>query len=534
MNLSQGGATAAVRISSGGQGFLERRAGLLAVGTVLLAAALRLAVAPILTLDGDECHTILVSRFSFSDLLACEAFDIGNPQGFHLLLSAVRQVFGENILVYRVVNALIGTAAVAAILMLCRLLVPRPVIWLGVGLLTALNPMQLTFSLHLRPWAVQALTLSLAIWAALRWRRDRRLWQLVVYVVAMFIAFNTNYSAAFCWAALGLWWLWDSRRSGRRLAWVVGTNLVLLALLVPSGVFLWWQMQHQELSRGGTAWIFHLLGFPYFFIYGNSVARPERGRWLMLVTAIPAVVVMAPVLLAGLRGVWKTAEPRGLVLTMLILPFLFLAGMCLFTPFFFSRYLAFMWPMFALTLMLGVDAFGRRLRTVGLAALIVMELVGCAGYALRFAQEYPPFLCRTLQAHAEKDFGIIFYPSGDRQLIVQWPGRPRILWIAKTQPEVVVSVFPDPPMDYVKLYPMPREKLSAWLARDLPKEMWLYCDLRPNTDYPDAAQTMERVKQMLTGPYRLEQTWSWPSEKQVKYQLLEFRRAQGPASREGA
>jgi hypothetical protein len=534
VNLLQSGTTAAAQPAPQGTGtgksFLERHAALLAMGIVLLAAALRLGVAPILTLDGDECHTILVGRFSFTDLVHGRAFDIGNPQGFHMFLSALRQVFGENILLYRDANAIIGTLAVAVIMMLCRLLAPRPAIWLGVGLLTALNPMELTFSLHLRPWAVQALTLSLAMWAALRWQRDHRLWLLVVYVLSMFAAINTNYSAVFCWAALGLWWLWDSRRSGRQVATVVLVNVLVLILFVPSMVFLWWQIHHQELTRGGKSWMFHLFGFPYFFIYGNSVARPERGLRLMLLTSVPAVIVLAPLLLAGLRAVWKTVKPRGVVLAMLFLPFLFLVGFCLYQPFFFSRYLAFIWPMFALTLMLGLYSFGPWIRSVALVLLLGMELLGCAGYAVRFANEYPAFLYPTLQANAGQHFGIIIYPAGERQLILQSSSRPMILGIMQTKGDLVVAIYPNPPTDYVKSFPVPRAKLSTMLAGGLPDELWFYCDLRPTGEYRDASAVLERVKQLLAGPYRLEQTWQWPSKGKGKILLLKYRRAEAASS----
>ncbi|MGA2265620.1 MAG: hypothetical protein ABSH10_04225 [Phycisphaerae bacterium] len=535
MNLLQSTTTTAGQPSpsSTGKSFLERHAALLAVGIVLLAAALRLGVAPILTLDGDECHTILVGRSSFADLVHGRAFDIGNPQGFHMFLSALRQVFGENILLYRSANAIIGTLAVAVIMMLCRLLSPRPAIWLGVGLLTALNPMELTFSLHLRPWAVQALTLSLAMWAALRWQRDRRPWMLVVYVLSMFAAVNTNYSAVFCWAALGLWWLWDSRRSGRQVAAVVAVNVLVLVLFAPSMALMWWQIHHQELTRGGGAWMFHLFGFPYFFIYGNSVARPERGLRLILLTAVPALIVLAPLLLAGLRAVWKTVKPRGVVLAMLFLPFLFMAGFCLYQPFFFSRYLAFMWPMFALTLMLGLYSFGPRIRAAAFVLLLAMELLGCAGYAARFAEDYPAFLYPTLQAYGGPHYGIVLYPTGERQIILQSSSQPTVVRIMQTKPDVVVAIYPNPPTDYVKTYPTPRQKLSTMLAGGLPDELWFYCDLRPTGEYRDAPAVLEQVKQLLAGPYRLEQTWQWPSQGKGQVLLLKYRRAEVPASKPG-
>lgn len=484
MNRSQSGTTAAASYlgNDSSRGFLERKAKVLAVGIVLLAAVLRLAVTPVLTMYSDEATTVAVARFGFGDLLACKAFDIGNPQGFHLFLSAVRQVFGENILLYRLINAAIGTAAVAIIMILCRRLAPHAAVWLGVGLLTAVNPMHLVFSLQLRPWAVQMLTLALAAWAVLRWRGDHRAGALGVYVAAMFVAVNTNYSAVFFWAAIGLWWLWDDRRSAKGLMTVVLVNLLLLALLIPTGVFLWWQVHHQEIVRGGKAWMFHLFGFPYFFIYGNSVARPERGVWLMAITAIPAVGVMVPLLLAGLRAAWKTVVPRSFVPAMLFVPFFMLAGICLFKPFFFSRYLAFIWPVFALTLVLGLGAFRKGLRWAGWALLLAMELAGCAGYALRYVDDYPPLLYQTLQAQAGKDFAVLIYPLGERQLATQWHRGPiTILRVDKIRPEPTVMAFPHPPAEFVRFDALPQRTLSALLAEGLPEEVWFYCDLHPAT-----------------------------------------------------
>ena len=340
----------------------------------------------------------------------------------------------------------------------------------------------------------------------------------------MFVAFNTNYSAMFCWATLGLWWLWDSRRNGRHLAAVVAANLVLLALLVPSIVFLVWQVTHQGFTRGGRVWVFHLLGFPYFFIYGNSVARPEWGVWRMIATGAPLVAVLAPGLLAGLRTVWRRIEPRGLVLTMLVLPFAFLLVLCLFRPFFYSRYLAFIWPMFALVWVLGLRSFRVGVRKAAWALLIAMELAGCVGYAVRFAQEYPPFLLRTLQAHAGKDFAVLLYPGGDCQLALQWPRRATILGFAATQPELEMLVFPDPPADYVKLWPMPKRTLPELLAKGLPEEVWFYCDLRPTGERRDAPQVLSRVTAMLSRTYRLEHAWYWPSDRDRRIHLLSFQR----------
>jgi hypothetical protein len=521
------------------KGFLERRAKVLAVGIVLLALALRLGAVPFQTLESDESQAILTGRFDFLDLLECKAFDIGNPQGFHLFLSAMRQVFGENILIYRLANILISTLAVAIIMALCRQLVPQAPIWLGVGLLTAVNPMHLMFSLQLRPWAVQALTLSLAMWAVLWWRRDHRWRHLAIFVLAMFLAFNTNYSAVFCWAALGLWWLWDSRRNGRHLATVVLVNALLGVLLIPTLIFLGWQIQQQEFKRA-TTWMLHLFGFPYYFIYCNSVGRAERSVWLMFATVIPAVAVLAPSLLMGLRAVWKTVKPRGFVLTTLFLPILFLMGLCLRSPFFNTRYLAFIWPIFALTVMLGLSTFRPWIRRTALAMLLGMELAGCIGYVGWPAMDYPPFLYPTLQAHAGPHFGIILYPRHEQQLILQWSSQqgssqPKIIMIrGEKLPRLVVQVYPDSPTDYVKTYPIPQEELSVVLARGLPEELWFYCDLRPKSLSPQLSKVLEQVKQMLNGSYRLEETWHWPSEQDSMIQLLKFHRIQSPASRESS
>jgi hypothetical protein len=518
--------------NSPAKGFLERRAMLLAAGIVLLAAAVRLGIAPIVTLDDDESESIIVARFSADEVLTGKVVDPSHPPGLPLFLSTLRQVFGENILLYRSVNSVIATLTVVMVMAICRLLAPRAGIWLGVGLLMAVNPMLVMLSVLIRPYTLQLLLLSLATWAVLRWRRDRRLWSLVVYVLAISAAFNVHYGSIFFWAALGLWWMWDSRRSKRQLAKTVAANLVALVLILPTVRFMLWQMQLSELMLNAAVWTYHTFGFLYYFICGNSMARPEYSPlWLIITTVIPVAVVLVPSLLAGVWAVWKTVEARGLVLTILFLPFLFMMAMSLHKPFFASRYIASIWPMFALTLMLGLYTFRLRIRKTAFAFLVLMELIGCVSYAVRYADMYPPSLSRTLEAYGGEHFGIIVYPTA-RPLIVQSSKRPTILRInSRTLPKLVVSVYPDPPADYVKSYPPPERELSAVLASGLPEELWFYCDLRPENQHYKALKVLEQTKQMLSGSYRLEETWYWPNEQKAEIHLMKFRRVKSPASR---
>jgi hypothetical protein len=517
------------------EGFLERRAMLLAAGIVLLAAAVRLGIAPIVTLDGDESEVITLIRSSPGELLTGKAVDLSHPPGHPLVLWIVRHMFGENVLLYRAVQSVLATLTVVMVMAICRLLVPRAGIWLGVGLLMAVNPMLVMLSLLIRPYAVELLLLSLATWAMLRWRRDRRLWSLVVYVLAIVAVFNVHYGSVFFWAALGLWWLWDSRRSKRQLTETVVANLVALVLILPTVRFMMWQIHMSGLILNVAVWTYHTVGFPYYFICGGSLAHPEYcPLWLIITTVIPLAVVLIPSLLAGLWAVWKTVEARGFVLAILFLPFLFMMAMSLHKPFFASRYIATIWPMFALTLVLGLSTFRLRIRAAAFVFLVLLELIGCVSYAARYADMYPPFLTPTLEAYGGQHFGLIAYPD-PRPLIVQSSKPSLILRINnRTLPKLVVSVYPDPPANYVKDHLLPEWDLSTLLASGLPEELWFYCDSRPESQHDKALKVLEQTKQMLSGPYRLEKTWYWPNEQKAKIYLLKFRRPESPASRESS
>ncbi len=507
---------------------------------IAAALAIRLGAAPLIQLNSDEAHTFNVVRCGLADLLSGRAFDISHAQGYHLTLAALAKLFGDSILLARIINAILGSLAVLTVMVLVRKLAPVALIWLGVGLLMAVNPMMLMLSLQTRPYAMQSLALPLMLLAVLNWRERRKPGWLVLYALTVLVAFNYHYTSVFYIAGLGCWWLWVSRKDPREIGRIVAIHVVIMVLLIPSFLFMYKQIGLQASGRvtHGARRMYHVLGWPYYFVYGNSVARPEKSKLLLIATAAPLAILLLALVPPGLAHIWRNLKARrGLILTMLILPLGFVVLVNFLRPLASSRYASFMWPMFALVLMCGVWALKRSaLRAAALGVLVVMGVMGSAMYVHRFASHYPPFASETLAAHARQPFAMFTYPSVARSMILEYPRDAFFGTLHYKKGQPLARCFPQPPIDFAR--GTRREWVpfdDAFLAKLPYAELWLYVDVRPLTAYLDGSRVLREVPAAVEKHYRLDRSFPWPNEDRPVIHMMKFRRpGAGPATQPAA
>ena len=448
-------------------------------GVVAAALGIRLLVAFLMTMYGDESHTIAVARHGFADLLAGRAYDVGNPQGYHLLLSGLRQVLGESVLLYRLVSVLAGTAGAALAMKLVAMLIDDRRVALGTGLLMAVNPMQIMNSVQMRPYALQLLLIVAAQCCVLLWRQRRGAWPLVGYAAAMVLAFNVHYLTVLFWAAIGLWWLWDARKSPRDIVRVVGINMLAAVLVAPSVLLMLRQLSISHASRGEGAWFIHAVGWPFYFLAGNCLTRPTYGIWPFVLAGVPFAVVFVPAVVASVRWLWRTQRQRSFILSMVILPIAVLVVINFFQRISSSRYLGFIWVIFASIVIAGVLRLPRWLKGLSVVVLAGLSVAGTVAFVGYFARIELPAVFQTLSDRAGQRFLLLSASSFTRSSAIRFTQRAEIWTFVQEDGEMRASRFPQPPDAFVEYGNAPRlEVLHEALAATEHREVWLVIDPR--------------------------------------------------------
>jgi uncharacterized membrane protein len=205
---------------------------------------------------GDEGSSLLLGRYSLSEIWQHAAFDVHPPLYFMLLHGWV-ELFGDGILAVRSLSALAGIAAVGLGVWLVDRLATRRAAFIA-GVLLALLPTAVRYSQEVRMYALLGALLLAASLALVYWiRRPQRQRYLVYYLLLMSAALYTHYFAVL--AALCHWLYLIAIRVQRgyrfrhiqRWNWWLA-NLTIVILYLPWLPNLLDLTQHmQQLEAGG-------------------------------------------------------------------------------------------------------------------------------------------------------------------------------------------------------------------------------------------------------------------------------------------
>jgi 4-amino-4-deoxy-L-arabinose transferase-like glycosyltransferase len=333
---------------------------------------------------GDEGSSLLLARYSLSEIWRHAAFDV-HPPLYFMLLHGWIGLFGDGIFALRCLSALAGITAVGLGIWLVDRLATRRAAFIA-GLLLALLPTAVRYSQEVRMYALLGALLLAASLALVYWiRRPQRRDYLVVYVVLMSAAFYTHYFAVL--AALCHWvYLLGIRvqrgyrfRHIQRADWWLA-NLAIGVLYLPWLPKLLDLMQHmQQLEVGGdVGWEPAVtLGSLPSMIWSWLIQDDGESLPLLVFGALPlALLVLAVVAVMRDRSV-----SRGSILLALYtgLPLLLVYLVSFITPVFIERYLTAYALGLPMLTALAIDRLYNRVRMLALAvllSLIAVELVG--------------------------------------------------------------------------------------------------------------------------------------------------------------
>jgi len=333
---------------------------------------------------GDEGSSLLLARYSLSEIWQHAAFDVHPPLYFMLLHGWV-ELFGDGILAVRSLSALAGIAAVGLGVWLVDRLATRRAAFIA-GVLLALLPTAVRYSQEVRMYALLGALLLAASLALVYWiRRPQRQRYLVYYLLLMSAALYTHYFAVL--AALCHWLYLIAIRVQRgyrfrhiqRWNWWLA-NLAIVALYLPWLPNLLDLMQHmQQLEAGGdVGWepAVTLSSLPSMIWSWLIQDDGESLPWLIFAALPLAMSGLAVIAVMRDRSV-----SRGSVLLALYtgLPLLLVYLVSFITPVFIERYLTAYALGLPMLTALAIDRLYSRVRMLALAvlvSLIAVELVG--------------------------------------------------------------------------------------------------------------------------------------------------------------
>jgi len=256
-------------------------------GALLAALIIRLAMIGAQSAWLDEGYSLAVAHHAAGFILSFTARSDIHPPLYYLALHAWLAVTGYGLEQARLLSALSGVVAVAAIYALAAELFDRPTaVW--AALLLAVSPLASWYSDETRMYAMTGLFTLLAL--ALLVRAVRRGYRVawVGFVVCAALAFYTDYSAAYVLAGATVCALFMRRGAGLSARpWLISV-LALAVLIAPALALLRWQEAH---NLSSIAWI----PAPTPGVVGGVLVD-----LIGLHTPMPAVVVVAGLILAAL------------------------------------------------------------------------------------------------------------------------------------------------------------------------------------------------------------------------------------------
>lgn len=376
----------------------------------------------------DEGYSVYFAGEPLPRMAWLTAHDIHPPLYYALLHGWSLLTGGASPVTLRLFSVTAGVAAVLLLGWLGQLLFPQRARVAGMAaLLLAVSPMHLFYSQEVRMYA-QAAALCLAatglLWiSVVRLRRDASaLLPLAGSAILIALALYTLYYAALLLAALGLWALWQLRRTPHAMIQVTGAFAAALLAYVPWLLYALPKLVNyvaqkvesdQDKPLGPLLYLWkHLRAF--------TVGHVEGGP-LLTTAAVPAIAAFCVLfLLFAMRRTTTHADdappnPLAALAFWLLLPALaaFLLGLRL--PFFPSggeRLLLMLLPFFLLLVAVLIDRGGKTGLALG-TLFVVANLAGIFTFFTvpRYAEhDYRPIVRQVAQQGAPGDTLIAIFP----------------------------------------------------------------------------------------------------------------------------
>ncbi|MFH2009999.1 MAG: glycosyltransferase family 39 protein [bacterium] len=392
-----------------------------------LLALILLGIGAVLRLAGLELHSLWLDeatslQFAGHDTRGCLLAEVNNPPLFRLLLHGwIRLGPASSDAWVRLLPALFGVSTCVAFWYLARRILGARDGLVALALLV-LNPYHLLFSQESRAYSLLLLCGVLALLLQLRLREQPERWRIgLAYCAVLTVGLYTHYQ--FAWLALVLTGdlLVRAWRSPTRPRWKPAAGLLWPA--VAAGLlFLPWVLTFLARvgpqQRGYTADLLgRIASLPFMLLLGESAAvrqypLPYRDVALAhLWLVIPFALAAAPLMVWGVRRLWR--DPRGgrLVLLSAAVPLVALAALFPVLPLFTARYLAFLIPVACLVLAAAVrDAPAPRLARVAVGLVLGLQLVSLARYHFdpAFGRESWRAAARYAERHGRGEAVILF------------------------------------------------------------------------------------------------------------------------------
>ncbi len=218
---------------TGGEGLYN----ILALGTLLLAFALRVHLLGAQSLWNDEGSSYVQATRGFADIAAHAARDI-HPPGYYWLLKIWLVFTGESEFALRAFSLLASVLSIAVTCALGKRLF-SPLAGLAAALFITLNTFHITYAQEARMYSLLALWAVLGMWCLVGFLRSpHKIWALALALVNT-AGLWTQYAYPFFMLAQGVivlvWWIRAGFKFGpvHALPYYIGANLLSIALYLP-------------------------------------------------------------------------------------------------------------------------------------------------------------------------------------------------------------------------------------------------------------------------------------------------------------
>jgi 4-amino-4-deoxy-L-arabinose transferase-like glycosyltransferase len=425
----------------------------LLLGTVVLAAILRVLQLDFQPLWWDEGYSVFFATRAFGDMIARTAIDI-HPPLYYALLQLWIAALGKDVAVLRLLSGVIGVASIPLLYLVAKKLYNARV---GVvaAFLLAIAPLSIFYSQEVRMYgmvmflALASVAAQLKIFEPEIGNRTSNIEIAdLLYVVLTAALLYLQYFAAFLIAAqiaVVLYLKFRARQEINLRAWVVRW-LVIGALYLPWVLYAGPKLYAYVTAKVGIEQYTRLDPFTYFaqHLVAFSVGHVSAWTWLAWGAILFALVVVLGIILSAtsqttankshpLEHSTLSASALPLTAIYLVIPLTlgFLVNLLYpFHPLRYERLLLFVAPFFWVLVANGIVALFERQRVLGYAATALIALA-CA-FALfdfytveRYADEdYRPLIAEMEKYAAENDLVYAVYPWQIGYLETYYRGAP--------------------------------------------------------------------------------------------------------------
>lgn len=356
---------------------LSRRS-LVIFGVLAIMLLLQFSLATRRSFWEDEAATARLAGLSSTEIITRRAQD-NHPPLYWLLVSEWGRVFGLNELGLRSFSILCLAGVLILVYRLADILFSSRAAWLA-GLLMMTSPYVLTYGHNARYYAIAALLSLLALLGAYRFIENRKFWGLVLYTLAGSALIYTIYMGGTLLLGINLWWLGMTMRRkdslGRKVAWLLAQGMILLSYLPWIGFVAGVVERNLDpafsLDSLPSAFALRLGYLGFAFSVGEFFSPINPLVWL-------GILVSLVLLLSALR---RRDRPIGLLLSGLaitVLASVLVSSMAVFPQSAWqnlSNRTFFVYPIFLLLLVAGLDRLPARWMQFGLGLLLVVYLAG--------------------------------------------------------------------------------------------------------------------------------------------------------------